>query len=175
MTLPRRKWWIITYEIKYLATTSNWHFKVKASTQFPHHLKVLNYLKISSSSTQYSAKVSSSCQFQSFDKFLDRCEIIILLHIKNMEAKSSSQMRFFWRFLTRCLPIAFTPTSAFLFTSEREINLSPNCSKLPVECDWNRKNSQNVQNLGCFPKNRWVFFGKKTWNFSKSLHMANFF
>ena len=53
-------------------------------------------------------------------------------------------------FFTRCLPIAFTPTSAILFTSELEIIFSPNCSKFAVECDWNRKNSQNVQIWGFF-------------------------
>ena len=81
----------------------------------------------------------------------------ILRHIKNTEAKSSSQMHYTWRFFTRCLPIAFTPTSAFLFMSERENTFSANCSKYAVDCDWNRKNSQNVQILGFFQKNRWAF------------------
>ena len=72
-----------------------------------------------------------------------------------MEAKSFSPMRYFWRFFTRCLPIAFTPTSAILFTSEREITFPPNCSKFAVECDWNRKNSQNLKTFKI-----WFFFGK---------------
>ena len=108
-------------------------------------------------------------------KFLCFAHIVILRHNENMEAKSSSQLRYFWRFFTRCLPIAFTPTSAILFTSEREITFSPNCSKFVVECDWNRKNSQNVQNFGFFAKKKIGFFEKKSWNFSKSLHVANFF
>ena len=36
-------------------------------------------------------------------------------------------------------------------------------SKFAVECDWNSKISQNVQNLG-FLANRWVFW-KKSWFF----------
>ena len=55
-------------------------------------------------------------------------------------------------FLTHCLPIAFRPTSAFLFTSEREIIFPQICSKFAIECDWNSKNSQNNQNLGFFEK-----------------------
>ena len=65
-------------------------------------------------------------------------------------------------FLTRCLPITFTPTSGFLFTSEHEIIFfSPNCSKLAVKCYWNTKNSQNVQNLDFLWKIDEFFFEKK--------------
>ena len=47
---------------------------------------------------------------------------------------------------------------------------SLNCSKFAVECNWNSKNSQNIQNSGSFWKNRLDgFFRKKSWNFSKSL------
>ena len=41
-----------------------------------------------------------------------------------------------------------------------EVFFSSNCSKFAVECDWNSGNSQNVQNLGFFKKNRWVFWKK---------------
>ena len=56
--------------------------------------------------------------------------------------------------------------------SDREIYFFPNCCKFDVECVWNIKNSQNVQN---FLKYRWVYFGKKFRNFSKSLNVAKFF
>ena len=52
--------------------------------------------------------------------------IIILRHIKKMEAKYSPQLRYFWRFLTTSLPIAFTPASEILFTSQAEIIFPPN-------------------------------------------------
>ena len=46
--------------------------------------------------------------------------------------------------------------------------LSPSCCKFPVEFDSNSKISQNVQNLGFFKKNGWVF-PKKLDFFPKSL------
>ena len=77
-------------------------------------------------------------------------------------------------FFTRCLPIAFTPTSAFLFTSECEIIFSPNCRKFAVEWDWNRKNFQSVQNLVFFCKKD-GFFRKKILKLFKIATCGNFF
>ena len=41
----------------------------------------------------------------------------------------------------------WTPTSAFLFTFERKIRFSPNCSSFAVERNWYKKNHPNVQKL----------------------------
>ena len=78
-------------------------------------------------------------------------------------------------FFTRCLPIAFTPASAISFTSEREIIFSPNWSKFAVECDWNRKNSQNVQKLGFFFGKIDKFFRKKNLEIFQNRYMWQFF
>ena len=75
---------------------------------------------------------------------------------------------FFLAFFTRYLPIGFTPTSAFLFTSELEIIFLPNFSKFAVECDWKSKNYQKVQNLGFLGKTD-GFFRKNTLKFFKIL------
>ena len=64
------------------------------------------------------------------------------------------------------MPIAFTPTSAVAHVSECEF-FSSNCSKFVIECDWNNKNSQNVQILGFFERKMDGFFEKKSWTFSK--------
>ena len=54
-------------------------------------------------------------------------------------------------FFNRCLSIAFTlKRSSFTFLNM--IFFLLNCSKFAVECDYNSKNSQNVQN--------WCFFGE---------------
>ena len=82
-----------------------------------------------------------------------------------MKAKSSTQMGHIDVFFTRCLPIAFTPTSALLFTSEREFSFWLNCSNFAVECDWNSKISQNVQKFGVFFKKKQMGFSKKILNF----------
>ena len=74
---------------------------------------------------------------------------------------------FFW-----WLPIAFTPTSAFLFKSELEFTVSLKCSNFAVECDWKRILKQ-IKIWGFFPKLD-GFFRTKTWKFSKTLHVANF-
>ena len=59
---------------------------------------------------------------------------VILRHLQIMEAKSSSQMDYFWRFFNRmfsnCIHVN-TPTSAFLFTSEREIIFKQIVANLP--------------------------------------------
>ena len=98
--------------------------------------------------------------------------IFILRHIKNMEAKSSSRMRHFGRFFfIQCLPTAFMPTSAILFKSEREF---PDCGKFVIECDWIKKNSQNVQSLVFFGKID-GFYRKEMLNFSKIATCVSFF
>ena len=61
----------------------------------------------------------------------------------------------------------------FVHVSEREIFFSLNCSKFAEECDWNSKNSQKVQNLGCFWKNTCFF--SKTLKFLKIATCGNFF
>ena len=60
-----------------------------------------------------------------------------------------------------------------LARSEREF-FPPNCSKFAVECNWESKNSQNIQNLGFFWKNN-VFFSKKTLKFFKITECGIFF
>ena len=89
--------------------------------------------------------------------------IIILRHIKNMKAKSSSNALF--------LTLRSRHIGKFVHTTERGIIFSPNCGKIAVECDWNRKNSQSVQNLGFFAKIG--FFFEKF--FSKIATFGNFF
>ena len=42
----------------------------------------------------------------------------------------------------------------FVYATESENIVLPNCSIFAVKYDWNKKNSQNVQNLGFFWKNR---------------------
>ena len=53
----------------------------------------------------------------------------------------------------------------FIHVSEREF-FSKNCSRFAIECDWNSKIPQSVQNLGFFGKIN-VFFSKKNLKFSK--------
>ena len=79
---------------------------------------------------------------------------VILRHIfKKMKAKSSSQMRHFRRFsLPDVCQLRSRHIDKFVHATEREIVFRPNCSKFAVECDWNSRNSQNVQNLGFFEK-----------------------
>ena len=48
-----------------------------------------------------------------------------------------------------------------LLTSEREIILSPNCSKFAVEYDWNCKTTQNVRILGFLEKKKKMGFFEK--------------
>ena len=60
---------------------------------------------------------------------------------------------------------------------------SPNCSKFDVECDWSRKNSQNVQNLGFFCKKKMGVFEKKlefvikchVWHFFSRMRLKRYF
>ena len=73
-------------------------------------------------------------------------------------------LTFFNPMFANCVHVN-TPTSAFLFTSERENTFLPNCSKFAAKCEWNSKNSQNVQNLGFSRKNRWVFRKRNLENF----------
>ena len=98
----------------------------------------------------------------------------ILRHFNIMGAKFSSQMCCFCCFFTWCLQTAFTPTSAFLFMSDRKILFSPICSISTVERNWNRKNSQNVQNLGFFWKYRQVF-RKKNFEIFRKRYMWQIF
>ena len=53
-------------------------------------------------------------------------------------------------FFTRCLPIWLALKTMLGRVSERENFFPVNCSKVALECDWNSKNSQNVQNFGFF-------------------------
>ena len=62
----------------------------------------------------------------------------------------------------------------FVHLSEREIFFSLNYSEFAVECDWNSKNSQNVQNLFFFGKIDGSF-RKKPLNFSKIAACDKFF
>ena len=78
------------------------------------------------------------------------------------------------RFFTRCLSIELAQKMMLARVSESDF-FSLNCSKFALECDWTSKNSQTVQNLFFFWKNRGVFLEKNPWNFSKSANMAIFF
>ena len=69
-----------------------------------------------------------------------------------MEAKSSSQMRFFWSFFSPAVCRMLLHKIMFVHVSEHDVFFSLNCGKFDVECDWNSKNSQNVQKM--------FFFGK---------------
>ena len=99
------------------------------------------------------------------------CSFFILRHIKKMEAKSSSQMRYFFRFFYAMLAnCVHANIGNFVHVWTRNYFFT----KFAAECDWNRENSQNVQNLGFFWKNRYVF-SKKILNFSKIATCGNFF
>ena len=90
-----------------------------------------------------------------------------------MEAKSCAQMGHIRSFFTRCLPIAFiAKRCSFMFLTVKFFSL--NCSKVAVECDWDSKNSQNVQNLGFFGKID-GFFRKKIWKIFKIATCGKFF
>ena len=97
--------------------------------------------------------------------------IITLRLIQNMEAKFSCQMRYFCVFLPDVCQLSSRHIGQFVHATERENSFWPNCSKFAVECDWNSKSSQNVQNW-LFWKNRWAF-GKKIEFFSKSINVAS--
>ena len=86
-----------------------------------------------------------------------------------MKAKSFSWMSafFYW-----WLPIAVTPTLEFVFTCERGFTLSLNCSIFSVECGWNRI-LKTIKIWG-FIGHLDGIFCTKSWNFSKSLNVANF-
>ena len=86
-----------------------------------------------------------------------------------MKGKSSSRKSAFFSWWW---PIAFTPTSAFLFASELGFTVSLKCSNFAVECDWNRI-LKPIKISGFF-RNLEGFFRTKFWNISKSLNVANF-
>ena len=101
---------------------------------------------------------------EEFSDFL--CVKFFRLFMKGKSSSRKSAFSSWW------LPIAFMPTSAFLFTSELGFTFSINCSSFAVKCDWNRI-LKTIRNLGFFGK-LYGFFRTKTWNFSKTLHVANF-
>ena len=122
-----------TYNIEYLRI----RYKFFSITLFTEN-SCSTMLQMQSSSTMALYELSESLSF---------CAIL------NMEAKSSSQMRYFWRFFYPMFVNCVHATSASLFTLLNvKLFFWPNCSKFAVECDWNSKNSQNVQNLGFFWK-----------------------
>ena len=79
-----------------------------------------------------------------------------------MKAKSSTQMGHFRRFSYLMFANCVHANNGILFTSERGIIFPPNHSKFAVECDWNSKNSQNVQSLGFFKRKIDGFFEEKS-------------
>ena len=97
--------------------------------------------------------------------------LIFLRHIFRLFLKWKSPSRksafLFWG-----LTIAFTPTSAFLFTSELGFTFPQNWSNFAVECKWNRI-FKTIKIWGSFGKLDGLF-RTKSWNFSKTLHLANF-
>ena len=71
-----------------------------------------------------------------------------------MEAKSSSPMRYSDVFFTDVCQLPSRHIGKFVHATDHENIFRPNCSKFAVECNWNGKNSQNIQILGFFWKNR---------------------
>ena len=65
---------------------------------------------------------------------------------------------------TRCLPIAYTPNRQVCSRYWTWNYFSIKYSKFAVECDWNSKNSQNVQDLGFLGKQMGIL-KKKTFFF----------
>ena len=101
---------------------------------------------------------------------------IIFCHIlRNIKAKSSTQMGHFRRFFYPMFANCVHTKTMFVHVSEPEGFLSLNCSKFAAKCDWNEKNSRNVQNLGFLWKNECVLLKRNLEIFWKSLHVANFF
>ena len=75
-----------------------------------------------------------------------------------MEAESSSQMGAFYNpIFANCVHAK----TMFAHVSDRTKFFWANCSALALECDWNSKSSQNVENLGFFGKVD-EFFSKKS-------------
>ena len=111
--------------------------------------------------------LDSNQKFKSF-----KTEILVLfsamfkLWMQNLPLK---WVRFFHPMFANCVHA----NVGSLFTSEREF-FSPNCSKFAVEYDWINKTFQNVQKLGLFWKNGWIFF-EKNLTFFKTVHCGKFF
>ena len=59
-----------------------------------------------------------------------------------------------------------------VYVSDREF-FSSNCCEIAVKCDWNGKNSQNIQNL-VFLKKKVRFFRKKIEKFSETINVEFF-
>ena len=60
--------------------------------------------------------------------------------------------------------------------SEREISFSLNCSKFAAECEWNSKNTQNVQNLDFFwKKNLEIFQNRYMWQIFSRMRLKWYF
>ena len=77
---------------------------------------------------------------------------VILPHIENVEREIFLSNWSFGRFLN---PIFTNLTRAKTMLARYEHEFfSSNCGNFAVECDWNSKISQNVQNLFFFQKNR---------------------
>ena len=81
-------------------------------------------------------------------------------HIYNIERNASNWMK---RFLN-----PFCRLRSRLFT------ISPNCSKIAVECSWNSKVSQNIKNLGFFEKKNIGFASEKNSKFLKNVEGGTF-
>ena len=100
---------------------------------------------------------------------------IIFRHVfKKMKAKSSSQMGHFRRFFNPMFANCVHTKTMLVHVSELEIFFSLNCSKFAVECDWDNKNSRNVQSLVFFRKNECVFWKTNLENF-QNRYMRKFF
>ena len=99
----------------------------------------------------------------------------IFRHIKSMGANLPLNSAIFEGFFIRCLPITLTPTSAILFTYEGENILPANYNKFAVECDWNKKNSQNVQILGFSRKKIEIFIKSFIWQILSRVRLKRFF
>ena len=99
--------------------------------------------------------------------------LVILRHIKNMEA-NSSQIGHFRRFFYPLFANCVHTKTMFVHVSKGEI-FSLTCSKFAVECDWNSRNSQNVQNFCFFRKNLETFQNRYMWQIFSRMRLKWFF
>ena len=63
----------------------------------------------------------------------------------------------------------------FVHVSKRETFCQLNCSKFAVECDWNGRNSQNVQNLVFSKKNHEIFQNHHMWQILSRMRLKWYF
>ena len=100
------------------------------------------------------------------------CDSYFAPYLKNGSKIFLSNARFV-KFFNPMFANCVNTKTMFVHGSEQEIFFSLSCCKFAVECDWNRKNSQKVQNLSFFGKID-GYFRKKTLNFFKTSTSGKF-